>query len=200
MPATPYPYIQYIFPGLFCQAWEDIVFFVYSAVARFTATFGPVHTSVYRFFAGNIKFKGEACMNYTTNYHLPQWDENDRIMGTDFNQMCADMEAGLNANADAAEEAKTEALKLPYVVGTYTGDDAKYRNIDVGFRPRFVIICDNQKSMPYSTGGAFAAGPNQPSLRLYMTDTGFLLDSTETQFYYPEINRVGHTYDYIAFR
>ena len=28
-------------------------------------------------------------MNYTENYHLPQWEETDRIMRTDFNQMCA---------------------------------------------------------------------------------------------------------------
>ena len=56
-------------------------------------------------------------MNYTENYHLPQWEETDRIMRTDFNQMCADMEAGLNANREAADagiaEAKTEAAKLP---------------------------------------------------------------------------------------
>ena len=33
-------------------------------------------------------------MNYTENFHLPQWDETDRIMRTDFNQMCANMEIG----------------------------------------------------------------------------------------------------------
>ena len=26
-------------------------------------------------------------MNYTEKYHLPQWEETDRIMRTDFNQM-----------------------------------------------------------------------------------------------------------------
>ena len=42
-------------------------------------------------------------MNYTERYHLPQWEETDRIMRTDFNQMCADMEAGLEKTArDAA--------------------------------------------------------------------------------------------------
>ena len=29
-------------------------------------------------------------MNYTEKYHLPQWAENDRILMTDFNQMCAE--------------------------------------------------------------------------------------------------------------
>lgn len=42
-------------------------------------------------------------MNYTEKHHLPQWEETDRIMRTDFNQMCADIEEGLNeANASAA--------------------------------------------------------------------------------------------------
>ena len=50
-------------------------------------------------------------MNYTENYHLPQWDETDRIMRADFNRMCADMEAGLLKTArDAAEDtAQTSA-------------------------------------------------------------------------------------------
>ena len=44
-------------------------------------------------------------MNYTERYHLPQWEETDRIMRTDFNQMCVDMEAGLSKTAsDAAAE------------------------------------------------------------------------------------------------
>ena len=38
-------------------------------------------------------------MNYTKNYHLPQWVKEDRIMMDDFNRMCADMEAGLTKNA-----------------------------------------------------------------------------------------------------
>ena len=43
-------------------------------------------------------------MNYTAKYHLPQWDETDRIMRADFNQMCADIESGLLKTArDAAE-------------------------------------------------------------------------------------------------
>ena len=48
-------------------------------------------------------------MNYTKNYHLPQWDENDRVMRTDFNQMCADMENGLLKTARDAAEAVTAA-------------------------------------------------------------------------------------------
>ena len=35
-------------------------------------------------------------MDYTANHHLPQWEKSDRIMMDDFNQMCRDIEAGLN--------------------------------------------------------------------------------------------------------
>lgn len=40
-------------------------------------------------------------MEYTKNYHLPQWSEEDRIMMTDFNAMCAWIEAGLTENSEA---------------------------------------------------------------------------------------------------
>ena len=42
-------------------------------------------------------------MNYTENFHLPQWDEHDRIMRSDFNQMCADIESGLTRSRDTGE-------------------------------------------------------------------------------------------------
>lgn len=45
-------------------------------------------------------------MNYTKNYHLPQWEETDRIMRTDFNRMCADMEAGMTENARTAADVR----------------------------------------------------------------------------------------------
>lgn len=44
-------------------------------------------------------------MNYTENYHLPQWVKSDRIMMEDFNRMCADIESGLTGNAQAAQDA-----------------------------------------------------------------------------------------------
>lgn len=51
-------------------------------------------------------------MNYTENYHLPQWDEDDRILRTDFNRMCADMESGLCQNAQAAADASSQGGAL----------------------------------------------------------------------------------------
>ena len=61
-------------------------------------------------------------MNYTEKYHLPQWEETDRVMRTDFNAAMAGIEEGLNeandsaASADAAAEARALARlrKLGY--------------------------------------------------------------------------------------
>ena len=44
-------------------------------------------------------------MNYTTNYHLPQWVETDRIQMEDFNQMCSDIDEGIKTAQDTAEMA-----------------------------------------------------------------------------------------------
>lgn len=43
-------------------------------------------------------------MQHTPNFHLPQWDETDRVMRTDFNQMCANIEDGLSENQQATAQ------------------------------------------------------------------------------------------------
>ena len=42
-------------------------------------------------------------MDYTTNYHLPQWVESDRIMMEDFNEAMAAIDGGIKAAQDAAD-------------------------------------------------------------------------------------------------
>lgn len=134
-------------------------------------------------------------MNYTENYHLPQWKKEDRIMMDDFNAAMANLEEGIT-------EAQTTADTLPYVVGTYTGDGATYRNIDVGFRPQFVIICTEHLSSSASYGGhsVLMTGAYPVASRLYVTDTGFRLDHSNTLNPYPMMNENGRPYDYIAFK
>lgn len=48
-------------------------------------------------------------MNYTKKYHLPQWKETDRVLMEDFNQMCTDIESGIES---AKAEAKTSSQAL----------------------------------------------------------------------------------------
>lgn len=48
-------------------------------------------------------------MNYTENYHLPQWEETDRIMRVDFNEAMSNLDSGLTACRDTAAQGSTQA-------------------------------------------------------------------------------------------
>lgn len=125
-------------------------------------------------------------MNYTTNYHLPQWAETDRIMMEDFNDAMETIDQGLAA--------------LPYVMGSYTGNNGTI-TINLGFRPSFVVVMGNagyndsmQDSIRYS--GYFADGHTFDTVTV--TDTGFSI--TREAYHYPELNDGGKKYRYVAFR
>ena len=63
-------------------------------------------------------------MNYTANYHLPQWVETDRILMEDFNDMASTLDAALKTNADAAAaSADAVSAKGNYQIhfSTYVG-------------------------------------------------------------------------------
>ncbi len=158
-------------------------------------------------------------MEYTTNYHLPQWVESDRIMMGDFNQMCSDMEAGLTSNAQAAAAAQAAAdnaqtvadevagnaytsSNKPYVVGSYTGT-GQQMTITLGFRPSFLII--NGGVITYSLNSdelatwQIATNGNTLPECVTFTDTGFtLLKLADKQ--YPRLIIAERNYDYIAFK
>ncbi len=149
-------------------------------------------------------------MNYTTNYHLPQWVKEDRIMMDDFNRAMADIEKGLvNAQtvADAARQtantAHTEATTLPYAVGTYTGTGADM-TIKVGFRPRFLIISSQPDAPSLSQLLEFnqcsvITGGNTVCRRVQFTKNGFTVKAQE-YYEYPDLTIAGRVYDYIAFK
>ena len=50
-------------------------------------------------------------MDYTKNHHLPQWVKSDRIMMDDFNQMCRDIEAGLNKNQSSVSGVENRLIE-----------------------------------------------------------------------------------------
>ena len=100
-------------------------------------------------------------MNYTTNYHLPQWVKTDRIMMDDFNQMCADIEAGLTAGdardtalAQQIEAVKTTAETPALVTGAVRFDASQVGAAikDFGFAPKLILL------LVY---GSFAVGGTQ---------------------------------------
>lgn len=50
-------------------------------------------------------------MEYTPNHHMPQWVKSDRIMMDDFNQMCRDIEAGLNKNQSSVSGVENRLIE-----------------------------------------------------------------------------------------
>ena len=137
-------------------------------------------------------------MEYTKNYHLPQWVKEDRIMMEDFNAAMSSIESGIGRAQSSADE----AAKLPYVVGTYTGTGANLE-IKVGFRPSFLIIGGMKAAsapsdfLSTAAYNCFFGGHQELSYRIELTDTGFRVYDTAGV---PQLSKAGHTYDYIAFR
>ena len=155
-------------------------------------------------------------MNYTTNYHLPQWVETDRIMMEDFNQMCAAIDQGIKGAQDTAETAQANASAAqtaadavagaytpdnkPFVVGTYQGD-TNVMTISLGFRPSAVLIGQKYDSnTPEDTAGTCAlfSGSGVSGILLF-SDDGFTVLRNSPSIY-PAVNWNNKTYWYIAFR
>ncbi len=146
-------------------------------------------------------------MNYTEKYHLPQWEEIDRIMRVDFNEAMANVEAGISNALDTANTAKSdaaEAARLPYVVGSYTSDGTD-QDINLGFRPSFLIVCGLKEAGSAAPGDfsnylVMTAG-NVASSRIILTDSGFSVKVRSIdRYYFPDLAFNGRVYDYIAFR
>ena len=135
-------------------------------------------------------------MNYTEKYHLPQWEESDRVMRADFNQMCADIEAGLERNAQAAAQAQSTAEEKTFAFGTYRGNGIS-QNVDVGFRPSFVMI--EMTSSSSSKDSVCSFHFTNASYKVSLQDTGFSV-SVDDGNEFPTVNRTGIWYRYIAFR
>ena len=160
-------------------------------------------------------------MNYTTNYHPPQWAETDRIMMEDFNGAMSDIDQGIKTAQDTADtaESKADAAQSsanavadaytpgnqPYVVGSYTGTGADM-TITLGFRPKFLILSGMESSSATNSTLAWdryfglCDGSIMP-LRVTFTDTGFTVFARGNSYQnYPDFTDSGRTYCYLAFR
>ena len=87
--------------------------------------------------------------NHTEHFSLNQWQADDQVKRTDFNEDNAKIDAALNdLSGGLAEKATTAALEtvskklaaMPCLVtGTYTGDGTDSRLISLGFQPKAQI-------------------------------------------------------------
>ena len=127
-------------------------------------------------------------MNYTQNYQLPQWEKTDRIMMDDFNDAMSKVEDGLGA--------------IPRIItGSYTGNGEASQEINLGFRPKAVIVAARGGMNADRQGdcGVQIAYGSQSAYMVAITDTGFTvsgdtnlgMNSTYSQF---------NPYRYLAIR
>ena len=160
-------------------------------------------------------------MNYTKNYHLPQWVETDRIQMEDFNDAMAAMDQGM-AEAKVAAEAAQEAAgtaqaaaeiaqssadavadaytpdNKPFVVGSYSANGSGV-TVELGFKPSLVIISgerystDTEDMMLYTV----IATADSPGMVIEFTNTGFRTLGVGSYAPYLCDKRA---YRYIAFR
>lgn len=159
-------------------------------------------------------------MKRTTNYDLPTWEKDDFIRMQDFNNLTGKLDAALKSGADAqtalqnaikavkatAENAYSSANK-PYVAGSYTGNGGT-QTVDLGFKPRFLVISRGFDKGDYSADYALFAGtPEQidswMAKVVSITDTGFTVKmATYNTSTCPQLwlNTSGKTYSYLALR
>ena len=122
-------------------------------------------------------------MKRTTNYDLPTWEKDDFIRMQDFNDLTGKLDAALKSGADAqtalqnaikavkatAENAYSSANK-PYIAGSYTGNGGT-QTVDLGFKPRFLVISRGFDKGDYSADYALFAGtPEHHRHGLYRQD------------------------------
>jgi len=152
-------------------------------------------------------------MNYTSNHHLPQWIRSDRVRMDDFNAAMANIDAALTtaiAKADAAI-AKADAAYSPenrsFVIGSYHGDGDESVQVKLGFKPSLVIISGIQECTSYEDTSdinrffAITGDNKNVRNRVQITASGFTIYPIGTGgAYNPNLNVIGRTYDYIAFK
>lgn len=130
--------------------------------------------------------------NKTPNYQLNQWEPGDKFLRTDFNEDNAKLDAALAAKADkTALSAKCEVR-----VSSYSGNGSYPRDINLGFRPKAVLLEFSNGYRGTGSGGLMLdSAPLRSGSTTYaqITDTGFQLLAGST-------NQSGTTYYYICFR
>ena len=144
-------------------------------------------------------------MEYTSNYHLPQWVETDRIMMGDFNQMCSDIETGLMSNAQAAASAQAAAAEKGYVIGSYTGNGTNMEDggqlIVLGFQPKFLIISQGWTDPNHSASGMMIIGESSLAAVgdfLILEENGFRVGLDPSSWF--KLNTASTIYPYVAFK
>ena len=129
--------------------------------------------------------------NQTANYQLNLWEAGDDFLREEFNENFAALDAAIAAKPDV-------------VVGTYSGNNVYPRDIELGFKPRAVLLM-NRNGYAGTSNGNYG-GLMLPDNGLYtastliakLTDTGFQLVVKYAGSVL--LNDSSHRYYYLALR
>lgn len=137
--------------------------------------------------------------NHTEHFSLNQWQADDQVKRTDFNEDNAKIDAALNdLSGGLAEKATTAALEalskklasMPCLVtGTYTGDGTDSRLISLRFQPKalLVMIEEGYSARPYTDdyyGGLALPGKPVCLQTSYGTNYILTIESKGFRVYY----------------
>jgi len=128
-------------------------------------------------------------MEYTTNYHLPQWVETDRIQMEDFNEAMRNIETGFESTKNEMTESFDSELEtmqksvgstghnLRMVAGSYIGTGAYGESNPVtlqsGMYPVLVqIYCQTDKTYAMVMRPCTVGYGNMPNNVVSWTDNG----------------------------
>ena len=137
--------------------------------------------------------------NHTTNYQLCQWEAADQVLRADFNEDKQKIDAAMKGIQDT----------VPVILfGTYTGDGAGSRLIDLGRTPKAVYVCQpfGQVYEPDGAdrlyGGLAITGSPAvfgSSTVLQIEEGGFRVYYASSSTHIVYSNHEGTVYHYIAF-
>ena len=129
----------------------------------------------------------------TPNYGLHQWEPSDNFLRTDFNTDFQKIDTALGEMATQSQLEETDSVaksKCRVVIGSYTGNGATSRVINLGFRPK-VLAVDNTSF--FSSGYELALDGIDRSY-VKVVDGGFQVYNGSL-----EMNENGTVYRYYAF-
>lgn len=119
-------------------------------------------------------------------------------------ESAAATEVNNRTSADSNLQSQIDTLtstKCEVYIGTYTGDNAAKRTIPLGFRPRGVILTNEDSQIvsgSFSYGGIALDGHPAIDGLLTIVDNGFTVTYNGDSFDY--LNSSGTTYYYFAFK
>ena len=151
--------------------------------------------------------------NYTEHYNLCQWEPADKVLREDFNADNAKLDAALAAQQTAIDAAQASADGAfrpdyhPIAVGGYYGNGAANRDINLGFRPRAVLVLPNDfllsgfgSKIFYRAGAAMEGFSFISSNPVVIIDDGFQVFHDTVGNITRETNISGARFFYLAVR